>query len=79
MSFPVRCFTCNKVIGGYEQKYETELANGSNPKQILDNLGILRYCCRRMFLGHVNLIDQLILYSDVKDKSHETKFKDLAR
>ena len=79
MSFPVRCFTCGKVIGGYEQKYENALAEGSNPKEILDKLGIQRYCCRRMFLGHVNLIDQLLLYSDDGDKSQETKFKDLAR
>jgi len=30
--------------------------------QALDLLGLRRYCCRRMILTHVELIDKLILY-----------------
>ncbi len=26
---------------------------------ILDELGLTRYCCRRVFLGHVDLIDSI--------------------
>jgi DNA-directed RNA polymerase subunit N (RpoN/RPB10) len=61
MSFPVRCFTCNKVIGRFEQKYNDLIDSGSSPKDALDTIGMARYCCRRMFLGHVNIIDQLLL------------------
>lgn len=61
MAFPVRCFTCNKVVGRYEEKYNQLIESGSSPKNALDTIGMTRYCCRRMFLGYVNIIDQLLL------------------
>lgn len=62
MSFPVRCFNCNKVIGKYEQKYNNLIDSGLSQKETLDRLGMTRYCCRRMFLGHINIIDSLLLF-----------------
>lgn len=62
MSFPVRCFNCNKVIGKYEQKYNNLIDSGLSQKETLDRLGMNRYCCRRMFLGHINIIDGLLLF-----------------
>ena len=70
MIIPVRCFTCNKVIGHkwneylekvqeYMGKYDTEMACRS---RALDEVGLVLYCCRRMFLGHVDVIDTLLLY-----------------
>jgi DNA-directed RNA polymerase subunit N len=35
---------------------------GESPEKVLDKLGVKRYCCRRMFLGHVNFIDEIIKY-----------------
>lgn len=68
MSFPIRCFNCNKVIGKYEQKYNNLLESGKTPKEALDELKMSRYCCRRMFLGHINIIDGLLLFpKDIKD------------
>jgi DNA-directed RNA polymerase subunit N (RpoN/RPB10) len=61
MSFPVRCFTCGKVVGRFEEKYFSLIDSGSSPKEALDTIGMTRYCCRRMFLGHVNIIDKLLL------------------
>lgn len=69
MIIPVRCFTCGKIIGDvYEeykkqyQDYEQALKNGEKPKktpkQMLDGLGVDRYCCRRMILTHVDLIGE---------------------
>ena len=64
---PVRCFTCGKIISDvykdYQKRYE-EYKNAvdsgkklkETPKQILDDLGIERYCCRRMILTHIDLI-----------------------
>jgi DNA-directed RNA polymerase subunit N len=82
MIIPVRCFTCNKIIG---DKYSTYLSkiqdyekknpdninnrtidtniikNGDIQKSIqglvLDELQIQRYCCRRMFLTQVDIVD----------------------
>jgi len=32
------------------------------PKQILDDLGIQRYCCRRMIITHVDLLSEAAPY-----------------
>lgn len=36
-----------------------ELTKKTVEGKILDNLGINRYCCRRMFLSHVDLCDKI--------------------
>lgn len=73
MAFPVRCFTCNKVIGALEEKYFKMLKEGSSPKDALDSLNVKRICCRRMFLGYVNIIDQLLLFPKDIDTSQKSK------
>ena len=42
---PIRCISCGKPV----------LADGENSKDILDDMGITRYCCRRMLISHVDL------------------------
>lgn len=32
----------------------------------LDNLGLKRYCCRRMLLSHVDLIEKLLNYAPLE-------------
>ena len=61
MLIPVRCFTCNKVIGNKWDPY-CKLCESMPEKDALDKLGLTRYCCRRMLLSHVNVIDQLLEY-----------------
>ncbi len=66
---PVRCFTCGKIIGDVYEKYKVRkkaydeaVKAGEKPKEtpkdILDDLGVNRYCCRRMILTHVDLIGE---------------------
>ena len=77
MSFPVRCFTCNKVIGCLEQRYNSMIDEGVSREDTLNNLKISRYCCRRMFLSHVDVISQLLKYSDrtnVSSKKDSKKY-----
>ncbi len=47
---PVRCFTCGKVISTAWKEFKERRDAGEDPKQILDDLGLERYCCRRMLL-----------------------------
>lgn len=62
MIVPVRCFTCGKPIAEYYEKYINEIKTNKDAKKVLDDLGIKRYCCRRMMLSHVDLIDDIMKY-----------------
>lgn len=72
MIIPVRCVTCGKVIADKWRYYQfktgerddgnTIKKGGGDPvtrKQAMDDLGLVRYCCRRHFLGHVDLIEKI--------------------
>ena len=56
MIIPVRCFSCGKPIGHLWDEFNDKIKK-EDPKKVLDNLGVERYCCRSQFLGHVDLID----------------------
>ena len=60
MIIPIRCFTCGKVVGNKWDKY-LELVKVCKMEEVFQQLGLARYCCRRMLLTHVNLIDKLLL------------------
>ena len=62
MIVPVRCFSCGKVIGEDYEKFRERVANNENPEKVLDDLGIKRYCCRRMVFSHVDFMDELLKY-----------------
>jgi DNA-directed RNA polymerase subunit N len=62
MMIPVRCFSCGQVIGDKWEKFKARVDAGDDPEKVLDELGVKRYCCRRMLIGHVDLIDEIIEY-----------------
>lgn len=57
MIIPIRCWSCGKPIAHLWEKYKKRVEDGEDRKKVLDELDIERYCCRSMFLGHVDLID----------------------
>jgi DNA-directed RNA polymerase subunit N (RpoN/RPB10) len=63
MIIPVRCFSCGKPIGHLWEEYKKRKEEGENEKQILDDLGLERFCCRSVFLGQA---DNLELISEFK-------------
>ena len=65
MIIPIRCFTCGKVIADKWNEFKKRTSSGEDPKKVLDNLGIDRYCCRRMLISHVELLDDLLKYSEI--------------
>lgn len=50
---PIRCISCGKVISAYFDEYNRRVEEGENPKEVLDDLGLNKYCCRRMLIAHV--------------------------
>tara|TARA_B100000886_G_scaffold320631_1_gene262238 strand:+ start:435 stop:662 length:228 start_codon:yes stop_codon:yes gene_type:complete len=73
MIIPVRCFTCGKVLGDKWNFYQKEIQKVSSEDSVLNvnaktmqqtkegkalaALGLKRYCCRRMMISHVDLIN----------------------
>lgn len=66
MIIPVRCFTCGKVIGNKWEAYLGLLQAEYTEGDALDAMGLKRYCCRRMLLGHVDLIEKLLNYAPLE-------------
>lgn len=69
MIIPIRCFTCGKEISSKWEAYQELLKTEKTEAEALDELGMARICCRRMFLGHVDIVDKLLKFDIVKDFS----------
>lgn len=63
---PVRCYTCGKITGNKWIPYKNMLNKGIPKGEALDRLGLNRWCCRRIILSHIELIDKVLKYSEVK-------------
>ena len=59
MIIPIRCNSCGKPVAHLWEIYVERVSKGENRKTVLDELGLDRYCCRVLFLGHVDLIDMV--------------------
>ena len=58
MMIPIRCFSCGKPVGHLWEKYKERVeVKNEKRKKVLDDLNLKRYCCRALFMGHVDLFD----------------------
>ena len=62
MQFPVRCPTCGKVISDKYEEFEERTNDEEDAGEVLDDLGVEKYCCRTLFLTHVESIDEVGKY-----------------
>jgi DNA-directed RNA polymerase subunit N len=61
MMMPVRCFSCGAVVADKWEEYDRRAnREKEDAGKVLDDLGVKRYCCRRMFISNVELIDEFI-------------------
>jgi len=70
---PIRCFTCGAPIGDKFEEFRRRVKAGEDPGKVLDDLGIKRYCCRRMFLGHIELVDDIIHLNELYGSTEKDK------
>ncbi|UCE13424.1 MAG: DNA-directed RNA polymerase subunit N [Candidatus Heimdallarchaeota archaeon] len=63
MMIPIRCYTCGKVLAHFYDDYIEGLKAGRDSKELLDSFDLTRYCCRRMLITHVELIDDILTFS----------------
>ena len=47
-----RLMNCFRPVINYKERVE----KGEDPKQVLDDLKVERYCCRAAFLGQTDII-----------------------
>lgn len=51
--------SCGKPIAHLWNQYKERVAKGEDAGKVMSELGIERYCCRAMFLGQVDLIEEV--------------------
>ena len=57
MFIPIRCFTCNKILGDKYFKLKEMIEKGSGRKEIFEKLELKNYCCKNIIINHVNIIE----------------------
>ncbi len=64
MIIPIRCFSCGQVVAHNYEEYLKEIKDKKlKPTQVLDNLGVRKYCCRRMYISNVEMVDEIMKYN----------------
>ena len=58
---PVRCFSCGKAISHVWEEYRERIKT-EPPGKVMDDLEIFIYCCGRMLLSHVEIVETLRRY-----------------
>jgi len=56
---PIRCMTCGTPVAQYWDAFNEKVGKGADPRKVLDSLGIGKYCCRALFLSHVDMIEKV--------------------
>ena len=57
MLIPVRCFTCNKVLGNKWRRFKAGLRQKKPVADVLDEMGLRRYCCRQILISNFDLLE----------------------
>jgi len=68
MIIPVRCFSCGYLVGDKWEDFARRVKEGEDSGKVLDSLGVKRYCCRRMLLSHVEVIDEILRFYEEAGK-----------
>ncbi len=62
MMIPIRCFSCGKQLGSLSEEFKKRVEKGEKPEKAMDDIGVKRYCCRRMVFSQVDLIDEILKF-----------------
>lgn len=50
---PIRCYTCNKILGNKWTVVDELLGSGLSLKEVYGRIGVSRYCCQRIIMTSV--------------------------
>jgi len=79
MIFPIRCFTCGKVISNKYDTYKKLSDAGMPIPDVYQEIGISKLCCKRMFCSHVDAVEIFAKYDQLPDKVERTTSVDHRR
>jgi len=49
-------------VGDKWEEFARRVKAGEDSGKVLDSMGVTRYCCRRMLLSHVEIIDEVLRF-----------------
>jgi len=61
------------LIGDKWEDFARRVKAGEDSMKVLDSLGVNRYCCRRMLLSHVEVIDEILKFYEEAEKRKRAK------
>jgi len=68
MIIPIRCFTCGKEISSHYEQYLDLEADELPKNEIFKIIGIKRICCKRMFIGNVDISNNFLQFEMSQNK-----------
>jgi DNA-directed RNA polymerase subunit N (RpoN/RPB10) len=63
MLIPIRCFTCGTLVADKWEEYQQLKEQDVAPEEIFKRLDLDRFCCKRMLIAHVDLVDDVLKFS----------------
>lgn len=60
---PIRCFTCGAPLGHLWEEFKERVSSGESAAEVLDSLGVKRYCCRRTLFTTLTYVEEIAKYS----------------
>ncbi len=75
---PVRCFTCGAPLGHLWKPFVERVSRGEDPEKVLDDLGVRRYCCRRMLFTAVTYIEKVAEFDTPRTRMLRVKLYSVA-
>ena len=71
---PIRCITCNKILGNLWKDYEAMLEKGISIEEALNNLSLYRPCCRLRLRNPFKVVDRHTQTQADVDEMYENNF-----
>ncbi|MBI2578256.1 MAG: DNA-directed RNA polymerase subunit N [Candidatus Aenigmarchaeota archaeon] len=51
--------SCGRPVGGMFEKFRQRVASGEPAGKVLDDLGMKSYCCRALFMTHIDTLEKI--------------------
>ena len=61
----MRCMSCGKPVAHLWDEYKDRTSKGEKAKKVMDDLKLERFCCRGLFMGHIDLLDTVARFKKV--------------